>query len=156
MVNFIEKYRIYLGLGLILIILLGSGILLWQRKIGNFSSKNQNTELADLQAENQDLKDRIAKLELSINSTNNSESGVVKSAESPSAKATGDKLALVNINTADEKALDALPGIGPAKAKAIIDYRDSYGNFKTTQDIIKVSGIGQSTYEKLKDMISVE
>lgn len=63
--------------------------------------------------------------------------------------------ALVNINTANLAELDALPGIGPAKAQAIIDYRTANGNFLTKEDIKSVSGIGEATYEDLKGLITV-
>ncbi len=61
----------------------------------------------------------------------------------------------VNINTASLKELTTLPKIGEAKAQAIIDYRTKNGNFKTIQDIKKVSGIGDATFETLKDNITV-
>ena len=62
---------------------------------------------------------------------------------------------LVNINTADEKALDSLPGIGPAMAKRIIEYRNTEGMFQTPEDLKKIKGIGDAKYEKLKDRITV-
>lgn len=61
----------------------------------------------------------------------------------------------VNINTASEEALQALSGIGPGKAKAIVAYREEHGNFETEEDLMKVSGIGQASYEKLRDEIRV-
>lgn len=61
----------------------------------------------------------------------------------------------VNINQADETALQTLDGIGEAKAKAIIEYRNKNGNFKTIEDIKNVSGIGDSVYENIKDNITV-
>ena len=64
-------------------------------------------------------------------------------------------LAAVNINTATKEELDALPGIGPVKAQAIIDYRTKNGPFKTTEDIMKVPGIKEGTFGPLKDKISV-
>src|SRR3984885_10835801 len=64
-------------------------------------------------------------------------------------------LAAVNINTATKEELDALPEIGPVKAQAIIDYRNADGPFKTPEDIMKVTGIKEGTYGKVKGMISV-
>jgi len=61
----------------------------------------------------------------------------------------------ININTADATELEKLPGIGEVKAEAIIQYRKSYGRFKTIHDITRVSGIGEKTFEKIKDLISV-
>lgn len=49
--------------------------------------------------------------------------------------------AAINLNTADQKTLEALPGIGAAKAKAIMDYRTKNGSFQTVQDLAKVKGI---------------
>ena len=62
---------------------------------------------------------------------------------------------LVNINTADEKALNTLPGIGPAMAKRIIEYRETEGLFQSIEDIKKIRGIGDAKFEKLKDKICI-
>lgn len=56
----------------------------------------------------------------------------------------------VNINTADKKQLTELPGIGPVTAKAILDYRQSKGQFKSIDELTKVKGIGDKTLAKLK------
>jgi len=64
-------------------------------------------------------------------------------------------LAVVNINTASKQELEALPGVGPVKAQAIIDYRKANGAFKSVEDIDKVKGIGDKTFERLKGAISV-
>src|SRR5947199_10071223 len=63
--------------------------------------------------------------------------------------------AAVNINTATKEQLDALPGIGPVKAQAIVDYRNANGPFKTPADIMKVKGIKEGEFGKIKDQISV-
>ncbi|MGP1574550.1 helix-hairpin-helix domain-containing protein [Selenomonas sp.] len=60
---------------------------------------------------------------------------------------------MVNINTADEKELDKLPGIGPAMAKRIIEYRTENGAFQSPEEIKRVKGIGDAKYEKMKDKI---
>lgn len=61
----------------------------------------------------------------------------------------------INLNTASETDLLTLPGIGPAKAKAILEYRQQNGSFKTVDDLKNVSGIGEKTYEKLKQYIEI-
>ena len=65
----------------------------------------------------------------------------------------GDK---VNINTANKEELSALPGIGPAIAERIIEYRDKNGPFKNTEEITKIKGIGEKTFQKIKDLIAIE
>ena len=60
----------------------------------------------------------------------------------------------ININTADEMTLMLLEGIGEAKARAIVEYREAQP-FETIEDITKVSGIGEKTFENIKDRITV-
>lgn len=61
----------------------------------------------------------------------------------------------ISINTATEEELMQLEGIGEAKAKSIIEYRDTNGPFQTIEDIKKVSGIGDSLFDKIKENITV-
>jgi len=68
---------------------------------------------------------------------------------------SGIALATVNLNTASKDELVALPGIGPAKAQAIIDYRKAHGAFKSVEELKDVKGIGAKRYEKLKPEITV-
>ena len=69
---------------------------------------------------------------------------------------SGSEGAKVNINTADEAQLTTLPGIGPAKAKAILAYREEQGKFQTIEGLKEVSGIGDKTFEQLKDLIDIK
>ena len=66
------------------------------------------------------------------------------------------KSSLVNINTADSSELQSLPGIGPTIAKSIVEYREKNGNFETIEDLKNVTRIGDKTFDKLKDSITVD
>jgi len=69
---------------------------------------------------------------------------------------TGTAFAAVNINTASQTELESLQGIGPAKAKAIIEYREKNGSFVSIDDLEKVDGIGPGIIKQLRDVIVVE
>lgn len=62
----------------------------------------------------------------------------------------------ISINRAEAWLLDALPGIGPTSAQKIIDYREANGPFVTVFELLLVPGIGQSTFDNIKDLITVE
>ncbi len=62
----------------------------------------------------------------------------------------------ININKATEKEFETLPGIGPSLASKIIEYRNQNGKFGSIEDIKNVNGIGDSKYEKIKDLITVK
>ena len=62
---------------------------------------------------------------------------------------------IVNLNTATIDELDALPGIGPATAKAIVDYRERNGPFSAKEDLMRVAGIKQSRYDAIVDLIDI-
>lgn len=62
---------------------------------------------------------------------------------------------LINLNTADAKQLETLPRVGPKMAQRIMEYRKANGDFKKIQDLLKVKGIGQKTFDKLKHLITV-
>lgn len=61
----------------------------------------------------------------------------------------------INLNTASPEQLCTLPGIGMGKAENIIAYREAYGAFKTTEEIMKVEGIKEGLFQKIRDMITV-
>ena len=62
----------------------------------------------------------------------------------------------VNLNTASQAELEALPEIGPATAQNIIAYRQEHGGFQTIEELIDVPDIGPVTFEKIKDLVIVE
>ncbi len=61
----------------------------------------------------------------------------------------------ISINTADEKTLGSLPGVGPVMAKRIVEYRTQHGAFRDVEELKRVRGIGNVTFEKLKDRIGL-
>ena len=63
--------------------------------------------------------------------------------------------AAVNLNTATASDLDGIKGIGPSKAKAIIDYRSKNGSFKSVEDLKNVQGFGEKSIAKLKGELTV-
>ena len=67
----------------------------------------------------------------------------------------GTAWAAVNINTATQSELESVKGLGPSKAKAIIDYREKNGAFKSLDDLDKVKGFGKASIEKLKGELTV-
>ncbi|MEC2179288.1 competence protein ComEA [Bacillus subtilis] len=73
-----------------------------------------------------------------------------------SVQSDGGKGALVNINTATLEELQGISGVGPSKAEAIIAYREENGRFQTIEEITKVSGIGEKSFEKIKSSITVK
>jgi len=62
----------------------------------------------------------------------------------------------INLNLAEAWLLDALPGIGPDRAKAIVDYRNQNGSFRRIEDLLNVQGIGNTTLDTIRDLITLE
>jgi competence protein ComEA len=61
----------------------------------------------------------------------------------------------VNLNTADRAALETLPRVGPAMSQRIIDWRTQNGRFTAVEDLMSVTGVGEKTFEELKDLVTV-
>ena len=73
----------------------------------------------------------------------------------PTAPPSGSAGAKVNLNTADETALETLPRVGPAMAARIIAWRTENGRFTSIDDLKSVTGIGDKTFDDLKDLVTV-
>jgi len=63
--------------------------------------------------------------------------------------------ALIDINTADQDTLAALPDVGEARARAIVDYRQQHGSFKTVEEMKQVPSIGEQVFANIKEKITV-
>lgn len=81
--------------------------------------------------------------------------GCLQAAANGEGKDTGSSSAKININTAGSEQLRKLPRIGEKMSQRVIDYREKNGKFKRIEDIMKVKGIGEKTFEGFKDMITV-
>ena len=66
-----------------------------------------------------------------------------------------DDTAVVNINTASVHHLQRISGIGETKAMAIVEYREAHGGFKSVDELVNVSGIGEKTLDAIRDKITV-
>ncbi|OPL15868.1 MAG: hypothetical protein AVO38_09255 [delta proteobacterium ML8_D] len=63
--------------------------------------------------------------------------------------------AAINLNTADQATLESISGIGPAKASAIIKYRNEHGSFKSVDELLNIKGIGPKVLENLRGQVEV-
>ena len=81
---------------------------------------------------------------------------VVENTSQSNAGSENNKSETVNINKASQTELETLPGIGPSTALKIINYRNENGKFSSIEDLKKVSGIGDSKFDNIKDLISVK
>jgi len=78
---------------------------------------------------------------------------IARPSQTPSAKAAAP--APLNLNTATAPQLETLPGIGPATARRILEYREKHGSFKKIEELMNVPGIGEKSFLKLKPLITV-
>jgi competence protein ComEA len=86
---------------------------------------------------------------------NAAQASVAPEKAAPAAPATS--AAQVNINTADAQALaSGLKGVGEARAAEIVRYRETYGPFSSAEELVEVKGIGQSTLDNNRDVITLE
>ena len=139
--GWLEKYR-YLIISVLVVVIAVGWIFLYLDKS---KPKNYDREIAS-------LNNKIEELDTKINalSQNPQVAGVT---EDIAVAQVGDK---ININTANQEELEILPGIGPAKAGDIISYREANGGFKSIEEIQNVKGIGEATFEKMREQIITE
>lgn len=144
-----------------LVLLAGSIALFWQIESQN-SKANQNTTNDDLKKQIDDLNAKIENLNKALSEAGKATSETTQTTtkvSSDEGKVLGAQeervTGQININSASLEQLDTLPGIGPAYAQRIIDYRDTNGGFKSIEEIKNIKGIGEKTFDKFKDSITI-
>lgn len=141
--QFLFKYRFWLGGVLILVIILGVGVISYDL----FHQKNiikENQAILELKAQNELLRQQLSSV---------SEQQVAGATTTSIFENQGSK---ININIASLAELDKIPNIGPARAADIISYRETKGGFKTIEEMKNIKGIGDKTFESMKDMITID
>ena len=81
--------------------------------------------------------------------------GAAQRATKPTPAPAAPSTQVINLNTASATEIASLPGIGPKTAELIVQYREKNGSFKKIEEIMNVKGIGEKTFLKLKDRITV-
>lgn len=80
----------------------------------------------------------------------------LRAQEAPTTTERSSISGVVNVNVADAGQLELLPGVGPAKARAILEYRKAKGPFKKVEDLLEVSGIGERALERIRPFVVLE
>jgi len=139
--DFIERYRWFILGSLIVIIIVGISVIVWDRQSRN-KTNTENQTIVELQKQNNLLREQLS------SQSSTQVAGAVS-------EKNADNSDLININTASADELDKLPNIGPARAADIISYREENGGFKSIEELKNISGIGDKTFEEMKDLITV-
>lgn len=179
--SWLETHKYKIGFVLILILLIGAAIY----GLGNYKDQSVDEqptltanslkeEMNKIKQENSTLKNQVADLNQKLdeiknalinnpaagenNTANSGKVAGVSVSRQPTPQSSGSQQTpgIININTASASELEKLPGVGPARAEAIIQYRNANGGFKTPEEIMNISGIGEKTFEKMKGMITVK
>ncbi|MCA9388927.1 helix-hairpin-helix domain-containing protein [Candidatus Berkelbacteria bacterium] len=134
-------------------------IWLWQHQVGKANPGYNSQELEalkNLHEENNSLQAELIKVKDELVALKNQQidQGSVAGAKTE-IPVEANSETILNLNKANASDLESLPGIGPSKAQSIIDYRNQIGSFSNKSQLLEVNGIGQKTYDSLKDLIAL-
>jgi len=158
--KFWETFKIVLTGVFAVAILAGSFVVFYDIKRQN-EPQEKNLDNEALKKEVDALNGEIQKLSDELKNTKSTTKTTVIQKTEKVAGASDDKTTSVessgkmNINSASASELDKLPGIGETYAQRIIEYREGHGGFKSIEEIKNVKGIGDATFEKMKDLIEI-
>ena len=170
--DWVEEKKLIIGSVLVVLIIVSGSYLLWRENYfkPEVAKKldSQSSKIMALEGELNDLKAQLATVRnspttevvASTSSPASDEAGKVAGASTKAPNVTKSTLPVpvpgkINLNSATITELDSLPGIGPTYAQRIIDYRGQNGGFKSIEDVKNVKGIGEKTFEKFRDKITV-
>lgn len=163
----IFRYKWWIGSVLLLAIILSGGYLIWRESYLGTESRvtNYESRIKEMESRITNQEAKVGELETKIllgnsetvtqSSSESAESGNIAGASTSGSATNSTPSGKINLNTASSAQLDSLPGIGTAYAQRIIDYRTSNGGFKSIEEIKNVKGIGDKTFEKLKNLITI-
>jgi len=150
-----KKIELIIGCVLLVLIITGGIALAYSNKSSRGSKPSDSSEVAALKAEIDNLNKKIDDLNNNINAAKAAGVETTTTESSSGGKSSSEVSGVVNLNTASVSELDSLPGIGPTYAQRIIEYRQSNGGFKSTDELKNVKGIGDKTFDKLKNSVTI-
>jgi comEA protein len=158
-VEWLEKYQVPIGIGLILFIALGGIVLLFEEQRNKLvlTKQEPTAEILNYEQEREELVSKITELETKLQAieTQKTETPISSANTNPAIVSGTQTSGLINLNTATIAELDKLPGIGESKANEIIRFRQEKGGFAKIEQLKEVKGIGESTFNKLKPLVTV-
>lgn len=149
-----KKIELIIGCVLLVLIITGGIALAYSNKSSK-SKSSDSSEVAALKAEIDNLNKKIDDLNNNINTAKAAGVETTTTESSSGSKSSSESVGVVNLNTASVSELDSLPGIGPTYAQRIIEYRQSNGGFKSVDELKNVKGIGDKTFDKLKNSVTI-
>lgn len=167
--DYIEKYRLIIGLVLLILVCGGISLLIYRENYWKPSIEarlsSQEIKIAELETRLAGAKSEPVAVDPAsivqaitqpvIDAPPKSAGTSTAPAATTITPATAAQSKIVHINTATLADFDSLPGIGPVLSKRIIDYREKNGPFASIEGMKKVSGIGDKTYLKFKDLLAL-
>jgi len=174
----IERHKLIIGGVLLSLVIIAGGVLLYrenglkpknERRLSQLESNvhSLETDIESLRQQQSLLKSPTGSVEETVSSDASNSVEVAPSVTAPTPAVLGASTSSkqqsspalsgsVNLNTSSVTELDSLPGIGPTYAQRIVEYRESKGGFKSIEEVMKVKGIGQKTFDKFKDKITIQ
>ena len=156
-----KKTELIIGIALLLLIATGGAIMLFQNnnkttaRVAGVSTEDEvvalKAEIDNLNKKIDDLNKNIETAKTVVSETTTTES----SSDGDSSESSSKNVGVININTASVSELDGLTGIGPTYAQRIVEYREANGGFKSIDELKNVKGIGDKTFDKLKNSVTI-